>query len=249
MRITEDEFFDYVRCPIHYHSIHVLKMPFRTPPSFTKCLDKVALAFMTNLMNGRVMPTGDLKRKWDRVCGENRGRINESKCIEGIKLLSKMFFWARSKKLRIADINTPYEMLITGPHGKTSIKGEISTVAVNLKDQFEIFSFDFSRKYPDQSMLDMSMKYTLDCLAFEVLFKKETGIHIHHVDSNNDYFSFRSNDDRRRLATAIDSVAFSIKNNIFYPRESAFCSTCGIKDLCRMWACQAPQNNDSKKRR
>ena len=235
MKLTENEFFDYIRCPLHYWAIYIKNLPFPNRTSFASYVNKVANSFFLQLMNGSVMSTSEMKRKWDAVCSKSNGRINANKCIEGIGLLMKMFLWAKKEQIRIADIREPFDIVTNGMHGKAELLGEMGTIAVTRPGQYQLLYLDFTRKYPDQSLVDMQLKYTMDALAFRNMYGKDIGIHVHHVNGDKDYYSFRQKEDFDRLKSAIDNIAWCIENKVFYPRESAFCATCAIKDLCRMW--------------
>lgn len=229
--MTEVEFFDYIKCPVFYDAVHRKKLPFAFQPTMNEVLNRIAHRFFLNLMNGKIMRMSDLKRMWDAICNEN-SFITEKKCIDGIALISKMYLWAQREQIRILDVKTPYVLKL----GKgVELVGEIETIAINNKDNPELLHMDFSQKLPDQSMLDMKLKYTFDSLAFKNSYSRDIGVRVHNVKNDQDFFTFRGAPDFYRGLDAVKSVDKSIKDNIYYPRENAFCATCEMKVFCRQW--------------
>lgn len=234
-QLTEDEFFQYIRCPLHYDSVYRKKFSPTANTTMNTLLAKVAAAFYSRLMNGNVMTTGQLKQKWDRICEEHDDYITPQRCLDGIALIMKLYNWAADIELRIADRNVPYVVGIQGAHGTTEFSGHIDTIAVDKDNSFYLLVTDFSNRYPNQSILDTKLKFSMDSYAFRAMYHKWAGIKVHHVKSAKDFFTSRRKEDDLRLTTSIDNVAWSIHNKIFYPRESAFCSSCDLVNFCRAW--------------
>lgn len=231
--MTETEFLDYIRCPLHYQTIHERKLPFANEPSFNQRLSRIANVFCLNLMNGSILHPYELKKKWDKACEE--GHLTPQQCMRGIGLLNQTFRWAEDKQLRIADVNTPYKMVLNGRHGKIEFRGETGIVSMNSQGGYELLVLDFGNRLPDQSILDLKLTYTLDCFAFKKLYSKELGVHLHHVKDNKDYYSYRNKHDFERLIETVDAVDWNIRNKVYFPRESVFCSNCNMKEICRAW--------------
>lgn len=228
--MTEIEFFDYIKCPVFYDAVHRKKLPFMFQPTMAELLSKVSNKFFLNLMNGKVLAASTLKTTWDKICEENKF-ITSTKCLEGIDKITKMFRWASNIELRILDVNVPYMI----PIKNGDFSGEISTIAVNSKGNPELLVMDFSNKHSDQSMLDMKLKYALDALAFKQNYGQEIGTHIHNAKYDEEYYVYSTRDDFIRAKTALDSVSKAIEEQIFYPRENAFCASCEMKVFCRQW--------------
>lgn len=235
MQLTEKEFFDYLKCPIHYDTIHNKHF---SPPgvvSLSSLLGHVAASFYTGLLNGKILSPNDLKRRWDRLCETHSDYMTQQRCLDGMGQILKMYRWAEKEELRIADRTIPYVLTINGKHGITDFRGSIDTVAVNKDNSFYLLTLDFGNKYPTQSFLDMKLKLSLDSYAFNTVYNRCAGIKVHNVKHDKDFFSIRGNDDYARLCTAIDNVAYCVKEKIFYPRENAFCPSCDLIHFCRAW--------------
>lgn len=232
--LKEQAFFDYIRCPTFYDAVYNKKLPYRTRDSFNRLLNKVANSFYLELMNGNVMRLDIIKRKWDAICEENKHYITEKKCLEGLDLLFKFYKWAEDKRIQIIDINTPYKLVFKGKRSIVEIQGELYPIA-KINNQVELLITSFESKYPDQAILDLNLKYSLDSYTFYRFYQKEIGIHLHHVGKNEDFFSYRIRDDFNRLRSTVDNIGFSLENNIYYPRESVLCPSCQMKDVCKVW--------------
>ena len=233
--LTETQLFDYIKCPLRYDSQYNLKIVPENHPSFAQLLNVATSAFFFGLMNGKVMSTGLLKRKWDAVCEANQDIISPQKCLEGLSALLNMYRWAENEQLMISDLKIPFTY--TGVPN-VLISGEIEGAIVPVKrKKFEILYMDYGYRYPDQALIDTKLKYTLDWVAFHDLFPKQklAGIRIHHVKTSKDWYTVRAKEDILRLREAVRNIAVSIKNRLFYPRENVMCSSCDMKLYCRAW--------------
>lgn len=237
LELTEEQIFDYIKCPLRYDARYNLGIAVKNHPSLNELLNRVANAFLLNLMNGKILSTGSLKKKWDRLCEEHRDIMTPQACLNGISLLTKMFLWAQDKQLLISDIKTPFRYSILNNDPQIMIRGELNEALVPKKDgTFELLELDFSNRYPDQAILDMKLKYTLDWkICQKQLHDKLTGIHIHHVKSGKDWFTFRSIEEFQRMDAAFKNIAACIDKKLFYPRENVLCSSCDMKLYCHAW--------------
>lgn len=234
--VSENQIVDYIHCPTKFQCIYERKLIGREEVTMPYLLQKTAMAFFTSLMNGRVMRTSELKKKWDRCCIEHSDYITEQRCLDGMGKLMQMYRWAEKERLMIADVRVPYCILHKrGKHAPVEIHGEIPVIAMNSNKQFEILFMDFGNRLPDQSILDMNLRYTMQSYAFYKERGSSVGVHVHNVKNDKDFFTYRISDDFRRLETTLTSVTIGIEEHLFYPRENVFCNLCSMKDLCRAW--------------
>ncbi len=235
--LTEKQFFDFMKCPVYYDLIHSKQLSIQDPPSMNKLLNKVAQFFFMKLMNGKVPSTDSIKTKWDKLCAANQDYMTSAKCLDGIGQLMRLYRWAQEEELLIADVKTPYKFAIkTNTHGVINFKGEISTIAINSKtNQPYLLIVDFGNRYPSQGSLDKKMKFTLDKFALLKTFNKDLPIKIYHIKNNKDFYTMRADEDYKRLLRSIESVAVCVEQNLIYPRESVFCESCEMLNLCRVW--------------
>ena len=237
--ITENQLFDYIKCPLRYDAQYNLDIVAQNQPSVNSLIGKVGNAFLAKLMNGEIMPTHILKRRWDKICEENQDIISQKSCLGGMSKLLNMYRWAEDNQLMVADMNIPFAYTI--PSHQIQVAGQIAEALVpNSKDKkkYELLVLDFSDRYPDQSILDMKIKYTLDWEACRLRVSNRFelgGIHVHHVKGDKDFYTFRTKEDVTRLNQGIINICRGIQNKVFYPRESVMCSQCEMKLYCRAW--------------
>ena len=233
---TEEELFHYLKCPIHYDTIYNKQFSPSTQPNMRTLLDGVKKNFYTQLMLGKVMPTSEIKRRWDKACEMNPDIITQQKCLDGLGLLMKMYRWAEDMQLRIIDQDIPYSIGIDGKNGeRIDFRGHIDTVAADKENEVYLLAMDFANRYPVQSYLDMKLKFSLDSYALNTIYNKQAGIKVHHVKNNKDFYSIRKEEDYVRAKTAIANVVFAVHNKIFYPRETTFCTSCDLLHFCKAW--------------
>lgn len=240
IQISEMELFDYIRCPLKYQAQYKIGMALPDNISFMKLLGQVASSFELSLMNDTIMHPSHIKRKWDVLCEKHKDIITGKKSLEGISLLMKFYNWARDYKLRIADLKVPFNYVsVLDGEENISVRGEIAG-AISILDtgHAEILIIDFNHSVTSPAMVDMKLKYTLDYVAAKKLLGKDVeldGIHVHHVNMNQDVFSVRGEEELKRLDITIHNVTKCIYNNLYYPRETAFCISCFMKNYCRAW--------------
>ena len=223
---------------MRYNARYDLKIAQKNHPTFAQLLSRVSNSFLINLMDGRVLSTNMLKTKWDDVCEKHKDVIDMKKCHEGLSLLMKMYLWAESEQLCVSDIHTPFRYRIMSGSPQISVQGQISEALIPRKDKTcELLVIDFSRTFPDQAALDMKLKYTLDWRVCQTLLSgiKISGIRIHHVKSGNNFYTFRGEEEILRMDSSLRNVANCIQQKMYYPRETAFCTSCDMKLYCRAW--------------
>jgi len=238
LELTEKQLFDYSICPARYAIEHKLRVVPETSPSLSKLLGRVANSLLLSLLNGKALTTGQLKDKWDRVCEDNRAVMTQQNCLTGLDMLLAMYRWAEDERLRVADFKIPYQYLMRKEEPQIILKGEIAGAIIPKgNNSFELLELDFSSRYPDQALIDMNLKRTIDWKMCSLMSKDAelAGIRIHHVKSNKDWYTVRGKEDFERMDASIRAIATCIDNELFYPRETVMCSTCEVKNFCRLW--------------
>ena len=236
LRCTEEEFFHYIRCPIHYDTIYRRRFSPTAQITLASCLQRVERRFYASIIDLNLMTTGQIKKCWDGICEKNQDSLTPQKCIDGFGQLMKMYRWAEKEELIVIDQSVPYTIGIPAKNGRRiEFSGHIDTIAVDKKKQPYLLWMDFSNRYPLQSFLDMKLKITLDIMGMYEVYNRQVGAKIHHVKHDKDFFTFRKEEDFNRVKTSIANVVFAIENNVFYPRESTFCTSCDMLNYCRAW--------------
>lgn len=232
MRITEQQLFDYIHCPALFEMKHIRNIPLEEQVSLPKLLNKVAKFFYLNLLNGKICTTSELKKKWDSICQQYEEQINPKQIMEGFSLIMKLYNWASDEQAVVLDIDSPYTVRV----GDIEIVGNMGTILAAPNDRYELLVTDFSSRLPDQSIIDMKLKYTLEAYAFYKVYNKFiSGVRVHSVKYNKDFYTSRTDGDFKRLETAIRNAGKCIENDFYYPREG-MCSTCPAKGYCKFWS-------------
>lgn len=131
--LNEKQLFEYIRCPAYYDFINNKKFIVKEDLKIRALLNKVAMSFYLNLMNGKVLSTNQLKKKWDAVCEQNQDTMTSQKCLEGMGQLVKLFRWTSNEELLIADVNMPYEFSIKKDDIHINFRGEIPVILIHLE--------------------------------------------------------------------------------------------------------------------
>lgn len=238
MVLSEQQLYDYIRCPVYYDMKYNRRIPLVEPVSMQMLLNKAGKFFYVNLMNGKVPRLSELKHKWDSICEKNTFFVDAKRNLDGISQLTKLLRWAAAQKILVADVDSPYRILYKTADSFVELTGRIDAIVHLAQNYFEILVTDYSSRLPDQTLLDMKLKHTLDCFAFQTVYAPNAlrGVRVHHVKTDRDFKLTRSATDFERLRTTVLRVAQSIHEKVFYPRESVLCSGCAAKDYCRVWS-------------
>jgi hypothetical protein len=231
-KMTEQQMFDYMYCPAKFEIKHVKGIDIGEPVTIPKLLNKVSKYFYVNLLDKKIATVNELKAKWDRICYENQGVVDTKKNLVGMGMIINLINWASRERIVILDVDTKYNIVIDD----IQLVGCTDPLLAGPNGRTELLVTNFSDRLPEQMLIDMKLKHTLDTYAYQEVFGKElSGIRIHSVKANVDLFSRRSEPDFERLKTTIKSVAKGIQEEIFYPREDHMCGTCAALGYCRYW--------------
>ena len=127
-------------------------------------------------------------------------------------------------------------MLFNASTSPVELVGNMGTILALPNNNYELLITDFGNKMPEQTLVDMKLKYSLDSYAFQNVYNKRVhGIRVRNIKNARDFLTFRSQDDFKRLEQAVANVSCCIKNKLFYPRESVMCSICNAKEYCKVW--------------
>lgn len=232
MKMTEQELFDYMRCPAYYDMKNIRMIPLQEEKTSKELLDTVGKYFFVNLFSGRFVSTSEMKKKWDVLCQQNEDTMTIKKTMEGMGLLMKFYNWAEREKLVVLDIGSRYTLNV----GDVEVSGDTGVIVSDGQGGQELIIVDFGSRAQDQTIVDMKLKYTMQAYAFQKLNNKLLrGIRVHNVKYDKVIHTDRSHDDFARLETAINGVGRSLEEKIFYPTEG-MCITCPGKVFCRHWS-------------
>lgn len=229
IKLTETQLFDFMNCPAYFDTLYVKKLPAEERQSMSSLLSKVSSYFYLHLLNGKVCTLAELKKKWDSICEANG--LSAKQALEGMGEVARFANWMGHEQPVVLDINTPYIIKV----GDVELSGNLTPVFKRGGEK-ELVVTDFSTKAPDQRLIDMKLKYTLDAYVCRELFQENiAGIRVHSVKHNKDFRTTRSEPDYDRLKSTIEGIGKAIKEEAFYARESFMCTNCPAFTYCRFW--------------
>jgi chemotaxis protein histidine kinase CheA len=100
-------------------------------------------------------------------------------------------------------------------------------------DIVEVVDFKTSDYKPDIFTTTHDLRLTIQVYAYRKLFNvKEQRILYHFLKGGKEIYSFRDDDEMRRLELTINGVATAIESGLFYPHYSFLCNACPLRMEC-----------------
>lgn len=234
MEIKEQEFFEYLKCPLRYDLIkkgHVLE----TNKTFKKLCFEAVNSNINARCNGMKADATTLKRKWDTLAKENVDSIGIKKVTDGWGLVYRTYEYIELFGLQFLDTNTSYKLEIPGTG--VCLTGVLNPL-IDRGTYIEVFVPCFDRQVPERISIDTKLKHTIEALAIKQMFNKDCVITYYVPAQGKTIETLRSTQDFQRLESIIKMVGKSISANIIYPRETLICSSCVARPLCKAWTGQ-----------
>lgn len=229
IKITDEAVGDYIKCPQFFYFKWTSKIGFKKSPTFHELVGMVIDIYLAKLMDQKIMTSTQLKRQWDKLIDKYPNVITEKRVLEGFGMINQLTRYCENNRVSILDIGSQYNINFKD---NIILTGKIGAIRYN-KNKLELFIVETSQKKPDQFLLDMSLKYTMQLYALKKDISFEVaGLHVYHVKSGQEFFSTRSQKDFERLEKTIRKVGYAIREDIFYPREDFTCPTCPYKLYC-----------------
>lgn len=231
MKITEQQLFDYIRCPALYDMKHEKELPIKEQESFQDLLRKAAEYIYFRVSLGEVPTMKEIKRKWDSICEPYAEVLGAKKVMEGMSLLQQLFNWCRENELIVIETKTKYAIYLDG----FEINGNIGTV-ISRNGKLELLITSFSNQLPDAILNDLKLKYTIDCYAYEQMYNDSIqAIRIVSVKHNKEFITMRRTTDYERLKASVRAIGKSIEQKLYHVTDSHLCKTCPASSLCKYW--------------
>lgn len=233
IHITEQQLFDYMDCPtlydIRYNSS--LNIPYHITQH--KLMSQVMRYFFVRIQSGVIPTYKELQRKWDSICLEHKDVIDNNKNVSGWQKIVNLVSYAQGIKAAVGDVSIQYAIDVKD----VTLHGTIDQVLIDPSTRkIELFYPNFTDKEFDKYTIDTHLKYTIDALAFKLIYSQPIdGIHIYTAKTNQNCYTYRGEEDFLRLKTTIYNIGHAIVNQSFYPRESTLCSSCPGKVYCKYW--------------
>lgn len=234
IRLTEQQFFDYIFCPCKYDLKHNRKIAINNNATINDLLNKASKFFYMYVMNNLKTPSFNaLSVKFESLFKPYVEVFSAKQYNDGLFLLRNFYNWACDAQVAVIDSDVKYVI----SHNGTVLEGIMNPIAINKDKRLEFLIMNYSSRVPEQLEVDTKLKYSLDTMAFNNSNKDHqiAGTKVHNVKSNKDITTSRNQTDYDRLLSTIDGVSKGIENEIYYPRESHMCASCPYKHYCRGW--------------
>lgn len=230
LRLEEKQLADYIRCPNLFYIKYRSKIPLKETETFSSYVSEVVRAYFARLLEGKLPTTERAKKIWDKICETHEDELDARKVLEGWGLIKLFDKYCYDHRLVIADTETPYEITI---NSNTIIYGKLDAIRIN-NGNLELFVVDCGSRQPDQLLLDMSLRYTLEIYAINKLAEKHkiSCLRVLHLKSGKEFTTYRTKKDFDRLERMIANVGKSIRADIIFPREDYSCPQCPAKNYC-----------------
>ena len=245
--LTEQQFFDYIRCPALYDMKYNHKLLINKPVTIKDILQKATLAYY-NLTIQRVQNNESpvsfktLTKKYESFYKPYKDIFNKDDYIEGLMALQNFFDYMESIKLAVFNINSAYKIT----YKDVSLQGILNPIAVNQKKQLEFLIMNYSNRTPDTLEGELKLKYTIDQLAFNKSNRdlQVNGLRIHtikkvkkvkKVKKDTDLLIAKNDNDFNRFYSTLYNVGQAIQNNIYFVRDDHMCSSCLYRHQCKAW--------------
>ena len=233
IELTDQQFLDYVFCPNKFYLQYINSIRPKTHISVKQILLSYRDKLLYQILDGKYPNVNKIIDGFVQECQENKFPMTNRGVIHGMRKLTVFHEWCVRNKLLLADMGTEYELSF--PKDNAILKGTFGIIRYTDK-RLEMLGVDFSNQDPDQNLLDISLKYTLQSYAVKRLVPKYelSGVRVLSVrqDRTREFETFRTPLDYERLEDAISMVIKAVRNRIYYPRETYECTHCPVKIYC-----------------
>jgi len=252
LELTMDELLTYISCPMRYALKYNAKFDPKGIPEqeeFKQALHTCIYYFWCKIMNENSITNGDLNSKWESLWFGKKNISREDIMYDGVnkevKLGYQGFGYIQSFFNRMQhDPGVPICVAkdFDVPIGDHIIKGTfelIKETKENGRRIIEIVDYKISPSMPDKDRIERDIPLTIQSYAFRKLFQaKEQKLTYYYLNHNDSISAHRMMHDYNRVTYIVNSVAKSIEDNIYFPREihNYLCrDQCAYKTYCKEW--------------
>jgi CRISPR/Cas system-associated exonuclease Cas4 (RecB family) len=256
IEITVDELHSYLQCPAKYNFKHQKGLAGEESRSilFKKAIHKTIDYFFFSVMNGQMPTLPHLKDKWEMTYvaylgdidradilttskGHSGKSTNPRKTPDFIKGLEMLYsFYTFNKDNPGVPIAVDHEYRVA--FGDVIVRGKFELIREILDPAtrsryVEIVDFKTSDKTPEYMLIKHDINLLLASYAFRELFNaKEDRMKYHYLPTGRDIIVKKTDDDFKRIESIVKGIAYGIKEEYFYPRQTFMCRSCELKEIC-----------------
>lgn len=261
MEITIDELKTYIHCPAQYQFRHKMNVPEDTPENiaYSKALHRTIHYFYYSVLGGFVPSPKQMKDKWAKIWNEEqdihfdftrdfltehiaentaRQRTHEEqmkkKTIQGFELIHNFHHF--NKNNVGIPIAVDHEFKV--PIGPVTVVGNFELIREvederDGKKYVEIVDFKTGPDNRGDFLKDNDLIMTIMSYAFRNLFQSsEDRLVYNHIKTGKQSYTYRNDNDYKRMEAIVTSVAEGILAKNYIPRETFMCRACPFQDEC-----------------
>ena len=233
IEITEDQLVDYITCPNLFYLKYVNSIRPKTHISVKSILLSTRDKLLYQILDGKFIDGNKYVNDFVKECQNNNFLSTNRSVLHGMRKLNIFHGWCIKNQLVLADMGTEFELPF--PKDNAILKGNFGIIRYR-NQHLELLAVDFTDRDPDQALLDISLRYTLQSYAIKRLVPKYelSGVRVLAVrqDRINEFETFRTPLDYERLEDTVSMVIKAIRNEVYYPRETFDCARCPVKIYC-----------------
>lgn len=233
LEITTEQLVDYITCPNLFFLQYVNGIRAKTHVSVKSILLKARDKLLYQILDGKYPDGNKYINGFVKECQDNHFLSTNRAVLQGMRKLNIFHSWCVKNELLLADLGTEFELPF--PKDSAILKGTFGIIRYYNK-HLELLVVDFTDRDPDQALLDISLRYTLQSYAIQRLVPKYdlSGVRVLVVrqDRIKEFQTFRTQLDYERLEDTVSMVIKAIRNEVYYPRETFECARCPVKLYC-----------------
>lgn len=233
LEITTEQLTDYVSCPNRFYLQYVNCIKPKTHVSVKSILLSARDKLLYQILDGKYPDGNKYINDFIKECQAHKFLSTNRAVLQGMRKLNIFHSWCVKNELLLADMGTEFELPF--PKDNAILKGQFGIIRY-VNKHLELLGVDFTDRDPDQNLLDISLRYTLQSYAVKRLVPKYelSGIRVLAVrqDRVKEFETFRTPLDYERLEDTVSMVIKAVRNQIYYPRETFECVGCPVKIYC-----------------
>ena len=233
IELTTEQLENYIKCPNRFFLQHVSGIKPKTHISVKSILLTARDKLLYRILDGKYPDCGKFINEFVKECQEHNFLSTNRAVMHGMRKLTVLHQWCVRNQLLLADMGTEFELPF--PKDNAILKGNFGIIRYYNK-KLELLGIDFTDRDPDQNLLDISLRYTLQSYAIRRLVPKYelSCVRVLAVrqDRLKEFQTFRSPLDYERLEDTVSNVIKAVRNEVYYPRETFECTQCPVKIYC-----------------
>lgn len=257
MELSLQQIYDYLSCPLKYRFRYVnnLEVEEAKYVLFKKYIHKMVYFFYYAVMGGWIPTAKQMKDKWaalwkelqeqpdvtEFLLKERKPKVAQFKTKEsdryhliGFEMVHH--FYRQYKDNPGIPIAVDHEFRV--PISGIKVIGKFELIRETIDNQtsnrfIEIVDFKTSTAEVDPFFVKNDLGLSIMSYAFRNLFQaREDRLTYSYLKSGQEIYTFRGENDFKRMATVIEGVADGVARQKFYPRQGVQCKTCPFKYAC-----------------